>query len=118
MDLLRSDEELVYELTDRPGAVWLARQLLRTWLSTQRVAPVALDDLVLACSEICTEALGRTRARVVLSVVVDDSAVHLCVQSQRDGEVGDLSLARAVVDELTIGDEQGLRVVRCLRRRT
>ena len=117
------DTDLVYELPDAPGAVWLARQLLATWLAEQDVATDVADDVVLACSELCTTALAAGAGPVRLRVHVDAVAVVLEVDHDGGPSVIDLTepsaqLARAVVDELDVRRSGRRTVLRCRKQLT
>lgn len=117
------DTDLVYELPDAPGAVWLTRQLLGTWLAEQDVPAHVADDVVLACSELCTTALAAGAASVGLRVHVDEAVVVLEVDHEGGPSVVDLTepsaqLARAVVDELDVRRSGRRTVLRCRKQLT
>lgn len=75
------DPELVYELADRPSAVWLARQLFATWLADRRVPQGTAEDLLLVCSELCTDALRYSEGPVKLRARREDDEIVLEVDA-------------------------------------
>jgi anti-sigma regulatory factor (Ser/Thr protein kinase) len=122
---LKVDPVLVYELADRPSAVWLARQLLATWLADRRVPQPMSDDLLLVCSELCTDALRYSEGPVKLRARRDDEDIVLEVDAvvarrpltiDLDTPVACLDLVESVVDEVRV-ERRGRRTVTLARKR-
>ena len=117
-----------YRFEASPKAVRLARQVLALWLREQPVAPDRVHDLLVACSELCANALrhGGTE-RVTLGAKVEGDGVVMEVHddgcgftlSAHQGEP-DLSaeggrglhLVANLADHLEVRCEEGVTVVR------
>lgn len=120
-----------YRFAASPKAVRLARQVLALWLREQPVAPDRVHDLLVACSELCANALrhGATD-RVVLGAKVEGDGVLLEVHDDGRGftlsAVNDdpdlsaesgrgLHLVAKLTDQLEVRCEDGLTVVRAYK---
>jgi anti-sigma regulatory factor (Ser/Thr protein kinase) len=121
---LNVDPVLVYELADRPSAVWLARQLLATWLADRRVPTPSSDDLLLVCSELCTDALRHSAGPVRLKARREADEIVLEVEAVVDSRpvtidlntpVACLDLVESVVDEVRV-ERRGARTVTLCRK--
>ena len=119
---LRVDPVLVYDLVDQPRAVWLARQLLATWLADRRVPPTASDDLLLVCSELCTDALRHSVGPVRLKAIRENDEIVLEVEAVVEARpvtidlntpVACLDLVESVVDEVRVEVRAGRTVTLC-----
>lgn len=130
-----SREEVVgpfeYRFEASPKAVRLARQVLALWLREQPVDPDRVHDLLVACSELCGNALrhGGTE-RVMLGAKVEGDGVLLEVHDDGRGftlsshanepdlnaEGGrGLHLVANLTDQLEVRCEEGLTVVRVFK---
>ncbi len=106
-------------LTIDPLQLASLRSSLRTWLGDRGVEPGAMDDLVLACNEACSNAMehafGARGGTIEASVAVDQSDVVVTVQD--DGSWSEvpakgnrgrgLNIIRAVMDDVTIDRATG-----------
>ena len=124
---MKVDPVLVYELADRPGAVWLARQLFATWLADRRVPGAAADDLLLVCSELCTDALRHTDVPVLLRARREGDDIFLEVDAELNHRpavidlntpVASWDLVESVVDELRVERQETRTVTLCRKRVT
>lgn len=123
---LKVDPVLEYELSDQPGAVWLARQLMATWLADRRVPASLCDDLLLVCSELCTAALRTSQGPVRLLARCTNDDIVLQVEAVADrtadgaidasSPVAFLDVVESVVDDLRV-EQRGTRTVTLCRTR-
>lgn len=105
---------LEYRVDPRsPDSLWLARQLVQQWLVEHDVRHDAVGNLVLATTELCTDAAQRTAEPLVVRTWVEQRDVVLEVDSEtcvgpfgdgdnETGPGGDLRLAAALVNEVTL----------------
>ena len=115
-------------------AVPLARHALADWLQDLTPAPTT-DDVVLACSELCTNAVRHTGDEgFTVRAWMDDNRVVIEVEnagdfagapgrrptlSSADFESGrGLFLVEALTDSLEVDQRDGRTVVRCAKRTT
>jgi hypothetical protein len=84
------------------GAFWLARQLMEQWLRERHVRTEVIGDLLVVTTELAT---GATDG-VVLRAEAHGEDVEIAVESSSGdavlGETGDLRLAAALCDEVTL----------------
>jgi anti-sigma regulatory factor (Ser/Thr protein kinase) len=126
-----------YRFAPSVSAIRLARQVLAGWLELQPGADrVAVDDLVVVCSELVTNAVRHSRhddAMVSVRAAVDDDGVVLEVEDPGPGfawptdrvlaDIGvadeggrGLLIAQALTDVLEVRAAQGAgTVVRCVK---
>lgn len=120
-----------YRFAASPKAVRLARQVLALWLREQPVAPDRVHDLLVACSELCANAMRHSETeRVVLGARVEGDGVVLEVHDDGRGftlsafpdepdlaaESGrGLHLVANLTDQLEVRCEDGLTVVRAYK---
>ena len=126
-----------YRFAPSLTAVRLARHVLANWLEVHpRIDVDALDDLLIACSELVTNAVRHAdgpSAAVVLRGSVDGDAVVLEVEDDGSGfawppvhgiedvivhhENGrGLFIVEALTDEIQVLATSGRTVVRCTKR--
>ena len=98
-----------YRFEASPKTVRLARQVLALWLREQPVAPDRVHDLLVACSELCANAMKHGgAAQVVLGAKVEGDGVALEVHD--DGRGFTLS-AFSEDPDLTAESGRGLHLV-------
>ena len=101
-----------YRFEASPKAVRLARQVLALWLREQPVAPDRVHDLLVACSELCANAMRHGQCeRVMLGAKVEGDGVALEVHD--DGRGFTLS-AQAGMPDLDAESGRGLHIVEML----
>lgn len=98
-----------YRFEASPKAVRLARQVLALWLREQPVAPDRVHDLLVACSELCANAMRHSECeQVVLGAKLEGDGVVLEVHD--DGRGFTLSAAAGEPD-LSAESGRGLHIV-------
>ena len=98
-----------YRFEASPKSVRLARQVLALWLREQPVAPDRVHDLLVACSELCANAMKHGGSeQVVLGAKVEGDGVALEVHD--DGRGFTLS-AFSEDPDLTAESGRGLHLV-------
>jgi serine/threonine-protein kinase RsbW len=122
-----------YRFTPSTASIRLARYVLADWLSTQPdPTDDAVDDLLIVCSELCTNAVLHASASgdVVVRASVDGDAVVVEVEDDghgmawpRTGSIGDvlhheehgrgLFIVAALTDHLSVTSEGSRTVVTC-----
>lgn len=124
-----------YRFAPSLPAIRLARHILANWLELQPGVDVdGIDDLLVACSELVTNAVRHAVGDVVsLRVLADGDSVVLEIEDDGDGfawpawniaDVGDddehgrgLFIVEALTDEVEVVTSRGRTVVRCRKRR-
>lgn len=124
-----------FEFTFPPSTrgIGVARRRFGAWLAAQRVPRLRLDDLLVVCSELCTNAVACANARtgrIVVRAHVEDDRVLLAVEDDGPGfswspgrRLADvpesqehgrgLLLVQALTDTLEVRRERGRTIVRC-----
>jgi serine/threonine-protein kinase RsbW len=125
-----------HQFSPQSAAVPLARHLLKDWLDLVPVDPEAVDSLLLAVSELCSNAVRHATgapgsiqlhawaeaADVVVEVSDDGGSLEWSEQRPEDlpdpeAEQGrGLFLVRELADEVVTAVEHGRTVVRIIRR--
>lgn len=104
-----------YRFAPSPKSVRLARQVLALWLDEQPIAPERAHDLLVACAELCANALKHGASdQVVLGAKVEGEGILLEVHD--DGRGFTLSSARSQPD-LEAESGRGLHLVKSLTDR-
>jgi anti-sigma regulatory factor (Ser/Thr protein kinase) len=105
------------EIPPRRDHLALARLVVESTVSLTGALPeTRIDDLRLAVSEGCTNALDAqaaagTEAPITLRVVVDDDAVTVTISDQAGGfEPGEVEAAPAATDPHRLRHERGLGI--------
>ena len=122
---------LVHELAAGEPGLPAARSQLRSWLTHAVEDTIARHDLLLAGTELCTEALERQpTALVVLRAWVEHQAVVIEVTAPAGVPLHEVvpriraprrdrrwraSILRQVCDEVSAAESGGARTVRCRR---
>lgn len=124
-----------YRFAPSLPAIRLARHVLANWLELQPGVDVdGIDDLIVACSELVSNAVRHAVGDVVsLRVRADEDSVVLEIEDDGDGfawpawamaDVGDddehgrgLFIVEALTDEVEVVTSRGRTVVRCRKRR-
>lgn len=104
---LREQDSLVYRFeAGATESFWLARQLFEQWLRERHVRADAVADLLVVLTELCTA--EASAVGLVVRSSVDGDGVVVKVESRTppvlavDAPSGDLRLAAALCDELTL----------------
>jgi anti-sigma regulatory factor (Ser/Thr protein kinase) len=126
-----------YRFSPSLPAIRLARHVLANWLELQPGVHVdGIDDLLVACSELVTNAVRHATGRhdqVVLRVMATGDAVVLEIEDDGDGFAWPVSrvmadvladdesgrglfIVEALTDQVEVLVSQGRTVVRCLKR--
>src|SRR4051812_45346318 len=116
---MATDELVRLDIPALPAFVGVARSVVTTVAtSVEGIDDDRLDDLRLAVSEACTNAVeGREQGdhRVVLRCVLDDEHLDVHIEDATDGFSAEaiaergwgLQLITALVDDVTFGREDG-----------
>jgi hypothetical protein len=117
---LREQDSLVYRFqAGTTESFWLARQLFAQWLRERHVRADAASDLLVVLTELCTAEAAAVG--LVLRASVEEDGVVVTVESRTpqvlavDAPSGDLRLAAALCDELTLRVRPDLTLVTARR---
>lgn len=132
MEDLRDPTTFTYCFDPAPAQVWLARTLLADWLGRQQLRATEIDDTLVICSELCTNALEHVAdgdAAIQLRAWHQPTELVLEVESEgaagggwldgpdHDPRVGgELRLAAALGDGLEVRQDGIALTVRATKR--
>jgi GAF domain-containing protein/anti-sigma regulatory factor (Ser/Thr protein kinase) len=118
-------------LTSDPSSLAEVRRRLRTWLDSGGVDPDEANDILVACSEACANAIVHaadpaspdfevtgTRVNGEISVVIRDSGRWRDPDPARDSGGFGLKLMQALMDDVQVATEDAGTEIRLRRRLT